>query len=97
MSKESLEQFMNQVANSDELQEKIGDEIEAEALIALGAEYGCEFTKEELEDSADLSDEELEGVSGGPHYKDWSGQSITLRRKFQSTRYSLRSADEGPH
>ena len=65
MSKESLEQFMNQVANSDELQEKIGDEIEAEALIALGAEYGCEFTKEELEDSADLSDEELEGVSGG--------------------------------
>ena len=65
MSKENLEQFMNQIAESEELQAKIGEEIDAEALIALGAECGCEFTAEELLDSAELSDEELDTVAGG--------------------------------
>jgi len=65
MSKENLEQFMNQIAESEELQAKIGEEIEAKALIALGAECGCEFTAEELQESAELSDEELDGVAGG--------------------------------
>ena len=59
MSKENLEQFMNQIAESEELQAKIGEEIDAEALIALGAECGCEFTAEELQESAELSDEEV--------------------------------------
>ena len=53
MSKENLEQFMNKVADSEELQAKIGGEIDAKALIALGAECGCEFTAEELQDSAE--------------------------------------------
>ncbi len=60
MSKENLEQFMIQIAESEELQAKIHHyiaiepqdeyptEIDAEALIALGAECGCEFTAEEL-------------------------------------------------
>ena len=65
MSKENLEQFMNQIAESEELQAKIGEEIDAEALIALGAECGCEFTAEELQESAELSDEELDGIAGG--------------------------------
>ncbi len=65
MSKENLEQFMNQIAESEELQAKIGEEIDAEALIALGAECGCEFTAEELQESAELSDDELDTVSGG--------------------------------
>ena len=65
MSKENLEQFMNQIAESEELQAKIGEEIEAKALIALGAECGCEFTAEELQESAESSDEELDGVAGG--------------------------------
>ncbi len=65
MSKENLEQFMEQVAGSKELQARIGEEIDAEALIALGAECGCEFTAEELQESAGLSDEELDGVAGG--------------------------------
>ena len=55
MSRENLEQFMNKVAESEELQAKIGEEIDAEALIALGAECGCEFTAEELQDSAEGS------------------------------------------
>ena len=67
MSKENLEQFMNKVAESEELQYRLdeGGKIDAEALIALGAECGCEFTAEELQEAAELSDEELEGVAGG--------------------------------
>ncbi|MDP6949019.1 MAG: Nif11-like leader peptide family natural product precursor, partial [Arenicellales bacterium] len=65
MSKENLEQFMNQVAGSEELQARIGEEINAEALIALGAECGCEFTAEELLESAESSDDELDQVAGG--------------------------------
>ena len=49
MSTENLEQFMDNVADSEELQAKIGEEIDAEALIALGAECGYEFTAEEVQ------------------------------------------------
>ena len=65
MSKENLDQFIQKVTDSEELQARIGDEIDAEALIALGAEHGCEFTAEELQESAELSDKELGGVAGG--------------------------------
>ena len=65
MSKENLEQFIQQISDSEELQTRIGDEIDADAFIALGAEHGCEFTAEDLTEHAELSDEELEGVAGG--------------------------------
>ena len=65
MSQESLEQFMNQVAGSEELQAKIGEEIDSDALIALGVEQGFEFTVEDLQENAELSDEELDAVAGG--------------------------------
>ena len=65
MSKESLEQFMSQVVEDEELQTRIGDEINTESLIALGAECGFEFTAEDLQESAELSDEELDGIAGG--------------------------------
>ncbi len=52
MSTENLEQFMDNVADSPQLQAKIGEKIDA-ALIALGAECGCEFTAEELEEYVD--------------------------------------------
>ena len=65
MSKENLEQFMNKVADSEELQTRIGEGIDADSLLALGAEHGCDFSAEELQESAELSDEELDGVAGG--------------------------------
>ncbi|HJL67021.1 MAG TPA: Nif11-like leader peptide family RiPP precursor [Arenicellales bacterium] len=65
MSRENLEQFMNQVAGSEELKAKFGDGIDTESLIALGAECGCEFTLEDLQEAAELSDEELDDVAGG--------------------------------
>ncbi|HIL84166.1 MAG TPA: Nif11-like leader peptide family natural product precursor [Pseudomonadales bacterium] len=65
MSKESLDQFMNQVADSEKLQTRIGEGIDSETLIALGAEHGCEFSADDLTAEAELSDAELDGVAGG--------------------------------
>ena len=69
MSKESLEQFINQVAESEELQAKIGEEIDGDALIALGTEHGFEFNTEELNklssEPTELTDDDLDSVAGG--------------------------------
>ena len=65
MSKENLDQFVQKVTDSEELQTRIGEEIDVDSLIALGAEHGCEFSAEDLAESAELSDEELDGVAGG--------------------------------
>ena len=73
MSKENLDQFMNQVADSEELQARIGEEIDAETLIALGAEHGCEFSADDLTAGAELSDEELDGVAGGAGFIKFDG------------------------
>ena len=75
MSKENFEQFMKQVADSEELQAKIGKEITGDALVALGAAHGCEFSIEDVQASTELSDVELERVAGGaPHYQDYNGR-----------------------
>ena len=65
MSKENLEQFMIQVADSEDLQSRMGDEIAGDDLTALGAEHGWEFSIEDLQAAAELSDEDLERVAGG--------------------------------
>ncbi len=69
MSKENLEQFMKQVAESEDLQSRMGDEIAGDDLTALGAEHGWEFSIEDLQASAELSDEELDAVAGGYELK----------------------------
>ena len=65
MSKESLDQFIQKVTDDEQLQARIGEEMDADSLIALGAEHGCEFTADDLTAGAELSDEELDGVAGG--------------------------------
>jgi len=67
MSQQSLEHFLAKVAQSEELQSTIGEEIDAESLVALGAEHGFEFSVEDLQESAELSDDELDGVAGGTY------------------------------
>ena len=48
MSTENLMQFMSKVADSEELQAKIGEEIDTEALMyEFYAECGCEFNADE--------------------------------------------------
>ena len=65
MSKENLDQFIQKVTDDEQLQARIGEEMDADSLIALGAEHGCEFTADDLAAGAELSDEELDGVAGG--------------------------------
>ena len=65
MSKENLEQFMKQVDESQDLQAQIGDEITGDALVALGAAHGCEFSIEDVQASTRLSDAKMEGVAAG--------------------------------
>ena len=92
MSKENLIQFMNQVTDSEELQNRIGDEIDTDALIALGAAHGCKFTAEDLTEYAELSDEELDSVAGGGIYMKIAGALPGYPTSFQydSKRKKLR-------
>ena len=69
MTQESLEQFLEKVAQNEELQLQIGEEIDGDALIALGAEHGFEFNVEELNELSseptELTDDDLDSVAGG--------------------------------
>ena len=83
MSKESLEQFMEKVGSDDELRVSIESQLDSDgnitvdALIALGSENGWEFTFEDLQQTAELSDEELDGVAGGV----WEGGGEFNRKR----------------
>ena len=81
MSKETLEQFMNQVAGSEELQSRIGEDIHIDSLIALGAEHGCEFSGEDLHHATSLSDEELDAVAGGVADQEANKESLRFYTK----------------
>ncbi len=61
------------MTDDEELQARIGEEIDVDSLIALGAEHGCEFTADDLTAGAELSDEELDGVAGGAVYIKFDG------------------------
>ena len=94
MSKENFEQFMKQVADSKDLQAKIGEEITGDALVALGAAHGCEFSIEDLQGGAELSDEELERVAGGLGDDDCTGW-VTGASKLRLRRASSGLAMQG--
>ena len=71
MSQKSLEEFLEKVGSDDELRGSIESQLDndgnisVDALIAFGADNGCDFTVDDLEGAAELSDEELDGVAGG--------------------------------
>ena len=73
MSKQTLDQFIQKATDSEELQARIGEEMDIDSLIALGAEHGCEFSAEDLAADVELSDEELDGVAGGGVYAKLDG------------------------
>ena len=96
MSKENLDQFIQKVTDSEELQTRIGEGIDAETLIALGAEHGCEFNADDLTAGAELSDEELDGVAGGlnGHHVDlFTGKSVKGEVKFRIGRRKTASQE----
>ena len=65
MSKENLKQFMKQVAESESLQAKAGEKITGDALVALGAAHGCEFSIEDVLAGPELSNTELDTMADG--------------------------------
>ena len=79
MSKENLDQFIQKVTDSEELQARIGDEMDIDSLIALGAEHGCEFSAEDLAADVELSDEELDGGAGGLGFEKTPPNAFSLR------------------
>ena len=72
--------------------------MDADSLIALGAEHGCEFTAEDLAANVELSDEELDGVAGGllslyttsASFKQ-DGTNAEILTGGNSTKYSIAS------
>ena len=76
MSKEYLEQFLEQVGSDEELQATIENQLDSDgnisidALIALGVEFGYEFNVEDLWCSPDWRDEILDGDGAVADYND---------------------------
>ena len=96
MSKEALDQFIQKVTDDEELQARIGEEMDINAFITLGAEQGCEFSAEDLAKSAELSDEELDRVTGGSpdltHVRQvFAGENLVneSRQIYEDPRYYL--------
>ena len=91
MSKETLDQFIQKVTDDEQLQARIGEEIDIDSLIALGTEHGFEFTAEDLGVNVELSDEELDGVAGGAVSIDTKAAPF----KQDGTKYRLMKHSQG--
>ena len=74
MSEEQLSAFLEQVKADTSLQEKLKAAASPEAAIEIAKEAGFAITAEDIQSmqsaTVELSDEELEGASGG-----WCGVS----------------------
>jgi len=94
MSKEYLEQFLEQVGSDEELKAQIEDQLDndgnisIDVLIALGVEFGYEFNVEDLWSSPDWRDEILDGDRVAENYNDGITQiNISDRWKDVNLRF----------
>ncbi|WP_114992744.1 Nif11-like leader peptide family natural product precursor [Synechococcus sp. UW179A] len=62
MSLEQLKAFLAKVKSDTSLQEKLKEAKSPEDVVVIAKEHGHEFTADKINQ---LSDEELEGVTGG--------------------------------
>ena len=91
MSKEYLEQFLEQVGSDEELKAQIEDQLDSDGnipidvLIALGVEFGCEFDIEDLWNSEELRGAELDGDGVVATYDD--GITVSNRWKDVNLRF----------
>ena len=69
MSEEQLKAFLDKVKSDTSLQEKLKAAASPEAIIEIAKEAGFSITAEDIQsmqsEPVELSDEELEGASGG--------------------------------
>jgi len=61
---EKLKRFLEAVSANEELAKKIGTASKDE-LLAMAKELGIELTEADLEQNAEISDDELDAVAGG--------------------------------
>jgi predicted ribosomally synthesized peptide with nif11-like leader len=78
MSIESAQAFLERMKTDEEFAKKISECKDVESHIALVNEEGFDFTKEEVLGllQSELTDEELEGVSGGTVDDDFVGKHL---------------------
>ena len=62
MSLEQLKAFLEKVKGDSSLQEKLKAAKSSDDVVSIAKEHGHEFTVDKI---AELSEEELEGVTGG--------------------------------
>jgi len=62
MSLEQLKAFLHKVKGDSKLQDKLKASKSPDEVVAIAKEHGHEFTPEHINE---ISDSELEGVSGG--------------------------------
>ena len=71
MSEEQLNAFLEKVKGDTSLQEKLNGAADADAVVEIAKEAGFSITAEDIQSlqsaTVELSDEELEGASGGFH------------------------------
>ena len=79
MSEEQLKAFLEKVKSDTELQEKLKAAASPDAAIEIAKDAGFSITAEDIQSmqsaTVELSDEELEGASGG-----WGRQCRDRRR-----------------
>ena len=72
MSEEQLKAFLEKVKSNAELQEKLKAAASPEAALQIAKEAGFSITAEDIQSmqsaTQEVSDEELEGASGGSPY-----------------------------
>ena len=65
MSKEQLKLFLEKVKFDTRLQEKLKAASDVDTVLALAKESGFSISVDELQTISELSEEELENVTGG--------------------------------
>ena len=69
MSEDQLKAFLEKVKSDTSLQEKLNGAADADAALQIAKEAGFAITAEDIQSmqssTVELSDEELEGASGG--------------------------------
>ena len=74
MSEEQLNAFLEKVKGDTTLQEKLNGAADADAVVEIAKEAGFAITAENIQSmqSVEVSDEELEGATGGKG--SWDGR-----------------------
>ena len=67
MSEEQFKAFLSKAKGDSNLQEKLKAAKSPEDVVGIAKEHGHEFTADKLNQLQELSDAELEGMSGGTY------------------------------